>query len=906
MNMKILVLLIAGFSCVKRNQPPSQALADNASKKQRLPTIAHIASPPDLDLTNERLNCPHEQKGLTSFDQFYSQNSQDVVIPEGKAVLIGDTKSQYQMKTLTIETGAHLIFADRDLELKVEDIKVFGQMSLGAKTCRLEAKIAIEFVQGEDPLEEIYARVGKGIMVGPKGDLDIHGKLYHHSWTFLKNTIQPGSKTLTLQKPVNWQPGQQIVVVTSSRRDYPFENQNEVMTLAKVADDGLTLLTKEPFSYSHYAGPEYQVEVGLLTRNIKLYATPIKTEEAKLATFGGHVMVMGNARLSGAEFYGMGQQNFLGRYPIHFHLSGAKPESYVTDNSIWNSHWRCVALHGTERVEVSRNVSFDVFGHCYYLEDGLEFDNTFSYNLAARVKVMGDPDTVSELSTGAQEGIVIVESETLKNPADRAAAGFYITNPRNRVFGNASSGGFAAYTFPNLPTPIGAGKGEDLVPKDLGADPEMFAGNFAHTSAYFWKRSGCAYFGGLLSYNEDGKLEYQTGRPSHEYVRKGLDYISHFKAALCEVGISHWGNKSELKNVEVHDSARFGLLFGGTSLKDVLFNGKTDNDQNQTYNTRSGFRRAFQTYDTASKTVIDTFHIANINRIERDQSDKIRSENNCAFYSMVHSNQFVPEVMTAIKGIHYYNVDDSQKICHDDNGTLSSHNFNILDNDGSLSTHNDLKLAQGPKLIGGPSSFWQRDQKCQYMPDWGVHICGNEKDQSAVALKIVPEDVQVYLYGDGVTDLGRRVTYPEKTYPSSFLAGPSSAGWHLFYPSPPEEVKISRVTLLPGQWVMVSLDVPKGSSCQINDGDGAEVEKVASLPLLQKATSTGFVHDEKDQRCYLKLFGDQNQTLFSRLGQDLPKGFNPVFYKSHTFTMKTGCAKPCPRLQTVDLPELKF
>ena len=41
--------------------------------------------------------------------------------------------------------------------------------------------------------------------------------------------------------------------------------------------------------------------------------------------------------------------------------------------------------------QVSNNVAYDVIGHCFYLEDGVEELNTISYNLAAHIHWMGDP-----------------------------------------------------------------------------------------------------------------------------------------------------------------------------------------------------------------------------------------------------------------------------------------------------------------------------------------------------------------------------------------------------------------------------------------------------------------------------------------------------------------------------------
>jgi hypothetical protein len=50
-----------------------------------------------------------------------------------------------------------------------------------------------------------------------------------------------------------------------------------------------------------------------------------------------------------------------------------------------SSNWRCITVHGTHGVTLQGNVGFNVHGHCYYLEDGVEERNVIDRNLAAYV-----------------------------------------------------------------------------------------------------------------------------------------------------------------------------------------------------------------------------------------------------------------------------------------------------------------------------------------------------------------------------------------------------------------------------------------------------------------------------------------------------------------------------------------
>ena len=53
--------------------------------------------------------------------------------------------------------------------------------------------------------------------------------------------------------------------------------------------------------------------------------------------------------IMGVAWYNFGQQGKLGRYPIHFHMSGNHPNSIVAKNIVRKSHQRCIVIHGTHQ-----------------------------------------------------------------------------------------------------------------------------------------------------------------------------------------------------------------------------------------------------------------------------------------------------------------------------------------------------------------------------------------------------------------------------------------------------------------------------------------------------------------------------------------------------------------------------
>lgn len=125
-----------------------------------------------------------------------------------------------------------------------------------------------------------------------------------------------------------------------------------------------------------------RAEVGLLTRNIVIQGDA----SSEGPEYGAHLMIHGQmksgalGRIEYAEFRSMGQPRIIGRYPIHFHLNGEMYDSYVVGNSIHDTFARCITIHGTHYLRVSKNVGYNFFGHGVFMEDGIETNNIITEN----------------------------------------------------------------------------------------------------------------------------------------------------------------------------------------------------------------------------------------------------------------------------------------------------------------------------------------------------------------------------------------------------------------------------------------------------------------------------------------------------------------------------------------------
>ncbi len=99
----------------------------------------------------------------------------------------------------------------------------------------------------------------------------------------------------------------------------------------------------------------------------------------------------------------------------------------------------------------------NIQGFAFYIEDGVEERNVFEYNFAGHVHPIYRPAD----GGGGQGGELFTQNEQLLIPADTTASGFYISNGFNTFVGNAASGGWSGFAFPNLPYPVGDFKGVD-------------------------------------------------------------------------------------------------------------------------------------------------------------------------------------------------------------------------------------------------------------------------------------------------------------------------------------------------------------------------------------------------------------------------------------------------------------
>eukprot|EP01121_Diplochlamys_sp_Union-15-3_P010039 TRINITY_DN2772_c0_g1_i3.p1 TRINITY_DN2772_c0_g1~~TRINITY_DN2772_c0_g1_i3.p1 ORF type:complete len:904 (-),score=171.24 TRINITY_DN2772_c0_g1_i3:861-3572(-) len=444
-------------------------------------------------------DCPHKRSGLTKWSEWSGRPkavAADVNIPANSKILL-DVSPDFPMNQLKV--SGELIFDDTPLSISFERMYAIdgGHIWIGSEDCRVKSQINITLLGQRQPTFDPDGAGTKCIGCFVNSQIDIHGEDRNPTWTQLDGTVLKGATDIVLEDDVDWRVGETIIIATTDFEDfnedpnYPPSQSEKRVILARPNSKTVTV---DPLNYMHWGDfweggkhnekIDIRAEVGLLTRNIVIKGDISGT--AGDDHWGGHVMVHegGELRIEGVELFFVGQKDQLGRYPIHFHVAGQRPLSYVKKNAIHDTFQRCVTMHGTSDVLIEENVAFNSSGHCYFVEDGNEQYNVFNKNL----------------------GITARKHTLLKS--DSQPAIFWITNPSNHYYFNHAVGGAFGFWYSMPYTPLGSAatlpdKQEWLLRYTPFGD---FVGNVAHST-------GSGIFIDQMLTNADGSTALASYNP---------------------------------------------------------------------------------------------------------------------------------------------------------------------------------------------------------------------------------------------------------------------------------------------------------------------------------------------------------------------------------------------------------
>jgi hypothetical protein len=413
-----------------------------------------------------------------------------VVIAQDKTILLDVTP--VTLKNLTV-LGT-LVFAEQNIELSTDWIMMHGTLKIGSEAEPFTHKATITLT-ASDVNESVMGMGTRGIlMMG--GRLELYGASPNLTWTKLNTNAALGATNLTLKDTVDWQVKDQIVIAptdffphNSLNNPDPSSPATERIGLTSVNGNTVNLnsgLQKSRWGVLQYVNNsgmtltpttsvtdlvlDERAAVGNLTRNIVIQAADDTLWQTQ--GFGAQIMAMQGAllNLDGVEMRRMGQLGRERRYPIHWHMLsynesgtdlGDATGQFVKNSSIWNSKNRCVVIHGTNGVNFSDNICYDITGHAVFLEDAVERRNVIENNLILKVRPPAEPHRFLE--------------------HDGEASGFWLTNPDNTVRGNIAADAWGKGFWLAYPRQtLGLNQAVDLQPRYMPFG--IFEDNISHSN----------------------------------------------------------------------------------------------------------------------------------------------------------------------------------------------------------------------------------------------------------------------------------------------------------------------------------------------------------------------------------------------------------------------------------------
>jgi hypothetical protein len=659
-----------------------------------------------------------------------------VTIPQGKNVVLDVTPPA--LGGLTIE--GKLSFANTaDVELTTEWIVLHGELAIGTEARPHTRKATITFTNTVPDEEPMKGMGDRGIMI-MGGTLNLHGDR-KNAWTKLSQTAEAGSTVIQVLDAAGWRAGDEIVLAST---DFD-PRQAERRTIASITGNAITLDRK--LDYMHFGritfGVDERGEVGLLTRNIKIQAS----EDAAQSYVGGHIMAMPSSQMfvSGVELNRMGQHMTLARYPIHWHLVGDAKGQYIRNASIHDTYNRCVTVHGTNFLRVENNVTYNIVGHCFFLEDGIEHGNEFVKNLAIQIKC--HPSKACVPTNLAANGEISGNRQAIRQasmsgtdtllPSDNTVAAYWITNPDNTFIDNVAAGSDENGFWLSLPEhPQGAFKDSE-VSKTIWprrTPLRAFRGNVAHSN----------FDGFMFDRNiyEDNTFGLATipflplANPADlesEVVETHFESLTSYKNR--NGGLWSRGDLFVFSDLKLADNAigmtpaagDIGSSRFKTRLVDSLVVGETDNIGNPTTPEEVAYGRSlpkrripdfpirgYEYYDYRDDVVNTTF--VNFQDNDRRKTGALSwllfASSGVSTGSTISGAKFVNA-----KPVYFPKIDS--RFDNDNRGGVGYRTLSIHDLDGSVTGIPDSHIM----LHDGENDSVVTDDSCAIHPTWNASVC---------------------------------------------------------------------------------------------------------------------------------------------------------------------------------------
>ncbi|KFQ99214.1 Fibrocystin, partial [Nipponia nippon] len=413
----------------------------------------------------------------------------NVTIEEGRTLLLGTTTTNLNL--LHLKGGKLLFVGPGPVELHAHYILISdgGELRVGSPEAPFRHKAHI-YLYGSLHSPPLFP-YGVKFLAVRNGTLSIHGWMPRVAFTHLKSSAHANNTQLLLKEPVDWQPGDEIMVGRTGLGDT--QQQEEMAVIESVNNTELYL--RSPLRYSHNVGEGWvngqslplSAVVALISRRVVVQGNVTmermshlrqcvkagvtrggskclyKRSERQLGSrdLGAIVVVeafQGEAsqlRVEGVQFRHMGQAFQQHCSALTVAGNAWMADSYIRGCCILDSFGQGLRLTGISNLNVDSNVFYNVSGHGLLLDKESWLREKQRLAQGAAQSACGREGL--EEGNRISNNIVIGLSGTdgLSNIETLSPAGIYVRAPANHIEGNtvcAAGYGYFFHLFPEGPS----------------------------------------------------------------------------------------------------------------------------------------------------------------------------------------------------------------------------------------------------------------------------------------------------------------------------------------------------------------------------------------------------------------------------------------------------------------------
>ncbi|NXE82096.1 PKHD1 protein, partial [Cochlearius cochlearius] len=383
----------------------------------------------------------------------------NVTIEEGRTLLLGTTTTNLNL--LHLRGGKLLFTGPGPVELHAHYILISdgGELQVGSPEAPFRHKAHI-YLYGSLHSPPLFP-YGVKFLAVRNGTLSIHGWMPKVAFTHLKSSAHANDTRLLLQEPVDWHPGDEIMVGRTGVGEA--QQEEEMVVIESVNNTELYL--RSPLRYSHNVGEGWvngqslplSAVVALISRRVVVQGNVTmermshlrecakagvtrggsrclyKRSERQLGSRDlGAIMVVeafqGEAsrlQVEGVQFRHVGQAFRQHRSALTVTGNAWMADSYIRGCCILDSFGQGLRLTGISNLNVDSNVLYNISGHGLLLGEGLEEGNSISNNIV----------------------IGLSGTDGLSNIETLSPAGIYIRAPANHIEGNIVCAAGYGYFF---------------------------------------------------------------------------------------------------------------------------------------------------------------------------------------------------------------------------------------------------------------------------------------------------------------------------------------------------------------------------------------------------------------------------------------------------------------------------